>query len=304
MSPTPRPTCPVCRQVVTLTPGRAQVKAHDDPTGGRCLGTGAQPQLSGLAWWQRLRFSRWGKPIVGAIGVAAAMAGVLTYFHIEPSNSNPGSAIIDTAGMSVAATNTTYRLVVPIQNPTPLDDVVSSLSVLTSFPAPPCAEVPYGLVYKIASKVKIDAKKRSQGSVSAASGPASGFAVPFTGLLGYGCSWDQLQFSFVPPAATLTHSSTTTIVVDLPRKLQITKANDPSFLADDVTLPNINDETKTQFLAFSITLTTPKGHTIHSCYLLADSTSTTKTGLQNCGLKINGRDVFSSDKLDVNKPRV
>jgi hypothetical protein len=120
----------------------------------------------------------------------------------------------------------------------------------------------------------------------------------------YNCSWDQLQFSFVPPAATLTHSSTTTIVVDLPRKLQITKANDPSFLADDVTLPNINNETKTQFLAFSITLTTLKGHTIHSCYLLADSTSTTKTGLQNCGLKINGRDVFSSDKLDVNKPRV
>lgn len=228
----------------------------------------------------------------------------MTYFHIEPSNSNPGSAIIDTAGMSVAATNTTYRLVVPIQNPTPLDDVVSSMSVLTSFPAPPCAEVPYGLVYKIASKVKIDAKKRSQGSVSAESGPASGFAVPFTGLLGYGCSWDQLQFSFVPPAATLTHSSTTTIVVDIPRKLQITKANDPSFLADDVRLPNVNDETKTQFLAFSIILTTLKGHTIRSCYLLADSTSAAKTGLQNCGLKINGRDVFLSDKLDVNKPRV
>lgn len=304
MSPIPRETCPVCQQAVTLTPGRAQVKTHDGPTGDRCLGTGAQPQLSGLAWWQRLRFSCWGKPIGGAIGVAAAIAGLLTYFHIEPANSNPGSAITATPGMSVAATTTTFRLVVPVQNLTPLDDVVSSLSVLTSFPAPPCAEVPYGLVYKVASSVKIDAKKRTQGSVSAASGLASGFAVPFTGLLSYGCSWNQLQFSFVPPAATLTHSSTTALVVDLPRKLQITKSNDPHFLVDDVTLPNINDNTKTQFLAFSMTLTTPKGLTIHSCYLLADSTSRTKTGLQNCGLKIDGHGVFSLDKLDVNKPRV
>lgn len=299
------PTCPVCHQMVALTPMRGQVKVHRIFSGERCLGTSQPPVLSNNAWWQSVRFRRLGKRAYGFIctGVAGVL-GILGYLHIQPDSVKEKSS--STSGMSVGISSRAYRLILPIQNPQSQDETVSSLTVWASFWAPPCAEGPFGLVYQVESSVNVDSKSGARGSVSASSGPAAGFASAFTGLLSYGCGWNQLQFSFVPPGATLVHLSTTPLAIDLPRELKVTQSNDSNFASSEVVLPTVDDPDNpvVTFIAFRILAETPRSGTINSCYLLAGVRSTDKTGLKDCRAQIDGRNVFSPEKLDVNKPRV
>jgi hypothetical protein len=308
------PLCPVCRQEVALTPVRGQVKVHKGSAGDRCFGSGKPPVQASLSWWRSLQFRRFGKWAYGFVFTAAAgLFTILTYFGIHPHMAYPSgtsgrkaSVAISTSGMSVGSSNVAYRLILPIENPRSEDAAVRTLSVLASFWGPPCAEVPSGLVYEVKASVNVDSESRARGTVSASGGLASGLTVPLTGLLSYGCGWNQLQFSFVPPNATLTHLSTTFIAIDLPLKFTVTKSNDQAFATDSVTLPTSDNPGNPviDFIAFRVFAKTSRSGSISSCYLMAYSASKYESGLQDCGTKIDGVDAFSAENLDVNKPRV
>jgi hypothetical protein len=95
--------------------------------------------------------------------------------------------------MSVGISSGAYRLILPIENGRSRDETLKTLTVLASFPAPPCAEVPTSLVYEVKDSVSVDPDSRARGAVSASGGLAAGFTVLLTGLLSYGCAWSPVR---------------------------------------------------------------------------------------------------------------
>src|SRR5690242_2403093 len=181
----------------------------------------------------RRKWSNQGKTIQAAIigataTIAAAAIAVIPTLLAGSSGGSPPSGRHETPpmqspGMTEAVSDRSYRVIFPIANPENGDQQLNKVTLFVSFHGPACAEIPPLLLYKIQSTVTVDSSgKVEKGAVSAESGLASGFEVPAAGELNFGCSIDQLQLSFLPAGATLARLSTTPVIIDIPRQLNVT----------------------------------------------------------------------------------
>jgi hypothetical protein len=226
----------------------------------------------------------------------------------QHDTSSPPSGQHDTSpmqspGMSVAVSDQSYRVIFPITNSQNIDQQLEKVTLFVSFHGPACAEIPELLLYKIQSTVTVDSSgKIKEGTVSAESGLASGFNVPAAGELNFGCSIDQLQLSFLPAGAMLTRLSTTPVVIDIPRQLNVTYLTLPLPLKQALhyraPLPSIGNPSEVDYIAFHIIAWTNSGNKLSSCFLLTGSQTSLGPGIRNCDSTIEGVHVFWREIFD------
>lgn len=246
---------------------------------------------------------------VSVLALAATALAQLSKPHSRtpdgsPSvNSSKETRKIENLGFTVAASSKSYRAILPLQNSHSEDRLLDEVEIIVTWLGPPCAEVPYILVYGIQAPITVDPSgKIKQGSVTAESGLAKGFITPASGELNWGCGFDQLQLRFRPSGAILMRKSTTSIVIDIPRKLGVTKMiNGPDgFDTSNAELPSMSDA-YAGYIAFHAISTVDSGEKISSCFLLAASDHEPGTGPQGCDTKIDDTPVFWRQKYGPNR---
>jgi hypothetical protein len=235
----------------------------------------------------------------------------------NPANTTPSfnSRVIPPTrnqGVSVAVSNKAYRVIFPIVNSQAVDEQLERVTLFISFHGPPCAEIPPILLYKIQGSVEVNSSGRiRKGVISIKSGLASGFTVPAAGVLNFGCSIDQLQLEFLPPGATLGRLHTTPVVIDVPRKLNVTRIVLPQSMRQELhfraPMPSIGNPNEVNYIAFHIITLTGDGKRLSSCFLLTGSQTSLRPGVQNCDSTVEGfhvfwREIFSA-KHQFSSPR-
>jgi hypothetical protein len=207
-----------------------------------------------------------------AVGVAllAIAVTILLAWHPwsgESSNDGPSAQSLR---MQVATSASSYRIFLPVYNDLPRDQQLNLISLTVTYPTGiACAESPY-YQYRLHNTIIVDKKTGfAQSNVTAESGIASGRRVVSTGRWSGGCGPDQLAVSFTPPALILQRLTTTTVAVDIPRRLNVISEVYPSrrALHKHVIVPDIND-LHYHYLAFNVTATTNKGVKLDSCLIL------------------------------------
>jgi len=202
-------------------------------------------------------------------------------------------ADVQTPGISAAISSKKYRVLFAVTNNLSRAQQLSRISLVVSLDDPACAEVPE-ILYKIQNSLVVEKPTgNAQGAVSAGSGPLSGFEVPSTGKLNWGCgALDQLHLVFVPSGLVLPPSATTNVVIDIPRLLHVTYQYLPSKkpLRTTVELQGM-DRTYQPYLAFRVTATASDGDALDSCFVLS-VVPQIEQGPRNCNSKIDGNHVF------------
>lgn len=256
-----------------------------------------------------------------ALVVLLAVSGIIAVNQFADSSSvaptdaaSPdNTAPVQADGLSASASDDTYRLVLNLKNNLPQEQSLQTLRLIVTGAGAPCAEgAPVVLfeVHDVAIAMADPSSKIVQGSVSAETGPASGFQVPTQGVYNTGCAHNQLQLSFAPPATLLERAEITQVVVDVPRMIGVAYRLMPAPGADALTertpaeadripLPDVQGFAGKydQWVAFRVTAVTTGGNTIDSCFLLALSES---SGPRDCDYKVDGypafwREIFVSE---------
>ncbi|MFC8350350.1 serine protease [Streptomyces sp. NPDC057280] len=247
--------------------------------------------------------------VISAVTLTATLTVVLDRNHSgtvdgarsgSPEKETQG---IENLGFTVASSDKSYRAILPLQNLRSEDQSLAEVELIVTFQGPVCAEVPYILVYGIQAPITVDPSgKIKQGSVSANSGLAQGFTTPASGELNWGCGMDQLQLRFRPSGAVLARKSTTSIVIDIPRNLSVTKMINgvDGFETLKAELPSMSDRYP-EYIAFHAISTVHSGERISSCFLLAASDYKPATGPQRCDTKIDGTPVFWRQRYGPNR---
>lgn len=272
----------------------------------------AQVLRSVAAWWRSHSVKR-RVLVLTAAASAVTLAATMTMQLVRPyfrtpdgppsGNSSKDTRRIENLGFTVAISDKSYRAILPLRNPRSKEQLLDEVELIVTFHGPPCAEIPYLLVYKIQAPITVDPSGQiKQGSVSADSGLAQGFTTPASGQLNWGCGMDQLQLRFRPPGAVLARQSTTSILIDIPRKLHVTKMINgiAGLEISNAELPSMSDP-HAGYVAFHAISITSFGDRISSCFLLAVSDHQPGTGPQDCDTKIEGSPVFWRQKYGPNR---
>ncbi|WP_261720711.1 trypsin-like peptidase domain-containing protein [Streptomyces sp. FZ201] len=246
---------------------------------------------------------------IGAVTLAATLAMPPDRPHSRTPHGSPSgnpskkTQGIENLGFTVASSGKSYRAILSLQNSQSKDQMLDEVELIVTLQGPACAEVPYILVYSIQAPITVDPSgKIKRGSVSADSGLAQGFTAPASGQLNWGCGMDQLQLQFRPSGAILARKATTSILIDIPRKLRVTKMINgvDGFEASSAELPSMSDP-YTDYIAFHAVSTISSGERISSCFLLAASDHKPGTGPQRCDAKIGETPVFWRQKYGPNR---
>jgi hypothetical protein len=221
--------------------------------------------------------------------VVAVLASMLLLSSSSPS---PPPTSTQTVPMSAAASHKSYRLVFPVNNVLASEQSVERLHVIISFDGVPCAEVPPAVIYEISDVVVTEPSGTiTQGAASAESGTATGFRVPVSGLINYGCGLNQVQLSFAPPGAILNRLTTTPIAIDVPREVGVTyrRMPDRGPVEARLEMPVIEALTEEQVVAFRVIAELSDANRIESCFLMTRSEA---SGPQDCDYELNGHPIF------------
>ncbi|TYB47890.1 hypothetical protein [Actinomadura chibensis] len=247
---------------------------------------------------------------VGAVALAAVLALPLVRTHSGTSGGTPsgsaskGTREIEQLGLTAAISDKKYRAIFPLFNAQAKEQRLDEVVLLVTFRGPPCAETPLVLVYEIQTPVAVGPSGRiDQGAVAVDSGLAQGFTTPASGEFNLGCGINQLQMRFRPPGAILARRSTTSILVDVPRDLRVTKMINgvAGFEISRAGLPSIGRPTGVEYIAFHAIAVTSAGSRLGSCFLLAKSDYRPGSGPQDCDAKIEGNPVFWMQKFGPNR---
>lgn len=240
-------------------------------------------------WWSRLTMAR----RAAIVMVVSVVVAVSVWVALPDSSSrSPSPSATQAVRMSAAVSNESYRLVFPVNNVLASEQSVERLHVIISFHGPPCAELPPAVIYEVGDVVVAEPSGTiTQGAVSAENGPAAGFRVPVSGLINYGCGWNQVQLSFAPPAAILNRLTTTPIAVDIPREVGVSyrRMPDGGPVEKRLAMPTLEELSEEQLVAFRVIAEVGDANTIESCFLIARSTA---SGPQDCDYKLDGHPVF------------
>ncbi|MEV3923503.1 trypsin-like peptidase domain-containing protein [Actinomadura coerulea] len=255
--------------------------------------------------------------------VALAVVLVLVQPHFRPSdgpssgstpktsNESPSASAVEgtnktkNLGLTAAVSDKSYRAILPLVNPQTEEQSLDEVVLLVTFSGPACAEVPSVLVYEIQTPIAVDSSGQiKQGAVSAESGQAQGYETPASGQINWGCGIDQLVLRFHPSGALLARQSTTSVIVDIPRRLNVTKmingvAGHEISYAE---LPRMEQPPEggyvtTDYVAFHAIAVTSAGSRINSCFLLAKSDYRPGSGARDCDAKIDGIPLFWMQKF-------
>lgn len=207
-----------------------------------------------------------------AIGVAllAIVVPALLAWHPWSSESSHDSPSAQNLIMHVATSASAYHIFLPVYNAQPSDQQLNLISLTITYPTGiACAESPY-YIYRLHNTIIVDEKTDlAQSNVTAESGIEKGLRVVSTGKWSGGCGPDQLTVNFTPPALILQKLTTTTVAVEIPRRLNIISEVYPSnrVLHKQVIVPNVND-LHYDYVAFRVTATTNNGVRLDSCLVL------------------------------------
>lgn len=256
-------------------------------------------------------------PVTAGTSAAAASAAASIASRAAASASSVEARVF------AAASAERYRLTLLLSNQLSEEQTVDSLDLVITGAGVACAELPPVVLLEVegvvvASDEQITGEGATgsglivDGSVSAGSGPASGYEVPIKGTYNYGCAWNQLQLKVAPPAVILERLTTTPIVIDVPKIIKILLRIDDvhgGALTERVPVPEGRQETlpsitnlysgrQDQWVAFRVSATTSDGSHIDSCYMLAGAESDETTGPQDCnGIKFRRQIYISSGQL-------
>ncbi len=240
-------------------------------------------------WCPRLTMAR---RVAVVLVVCLVLAGSVWVVLRDTNSRSPSPGVVRAVKMSAAVSNESYRLVFPVNNGLANEQSVERLQVIISFYGPPCAELPPVVIYEVGDVVVAEPSGAiTQGAVSAENGPAAGFKVPVSGLINYGCGWNQVQLSFAPPGAILSRLATTPIAIDIPREIGVTyrRMPDRGPAEKRLAMPTLEELSEEQIVAFRVIAKVGDADTIESCFLIARSAA---SGPQDCDYKLRGNAVF------------
>jgi hypothetical protein len=184
---------------------------------------------------------------VAGVGSLAIGAFVTAYFTtlgnhaaaLLPRTTSPtaspsaSSSPWETGSLTVAESAKYYRVSLPIYNRQTSDRFVAQISIGIDrkMYSKDCGGGPSPGKFTLKGHLFIIKKTgAARSAVLAGSGAASGFSVPALGRDNWStdCSTDNLSLAFPPPALVLKKHSTTTIVIDIPKRMTVTAYTDPS----------------------------------------------------------------------------
>jgi hypothetical protein len=245
-------------------------------------------------WWNRVG------PGVVTIILAPIFVGVgiwlATHFLSHVFKSTPRSASANSAAsarnpdISVGTKGSFYRIFLPVYNSLHSDQQLKQISVTMTFPGSiGCAEVP-PIAYRLQDTIAV---KRAAGSarptVVGESGAVSGVHVPATGEWHGGCgAIQQIYFRFLPAALVLKKVSTTTVAIDIPRRLHVTydaAVGDGGRLYlrhKDHYEQVVPDIRSLGHISFRVTASTSGGEEINSCLILRGGQPAEQRPLRKC----------------------